>query len=92
MINAALEMLEFNMGNSLVPFRKKYYEYGVDNDPINTSLTIIGYDSTWNADLVASYLLYLAQEHFTKTKFPGLYCDDDNIVFNGDFPIKEIQS
>ena len=44
-IEAALEMLKFSMGNILVTFRDRYYEYGVDDDPVNRSLTIGGYDS-----------------------------------------------
>ena len=55
-----LEMLKFSTGNALVKFREKYYEYGVDDDPMNISLTIGGYSSAWNADLIASYLLDLA--------------------------------
>ena len=54
------------MGNTLVTFRRKYYEYGVDNDPMNRSLAIEGYDSA--SDLIASYLLDLAQKHFTEKK------------------------
>ena len=55
-------MLEFSMGNTLVMFSEKYYEYGVDNDLTNRS----GYDSAWNADLIASYLLDLAQDHLPR--------------------------
>ena len=91
-INAALEMLEFSMGNTLVVSREKYYEYGVVDDPMNRSLTIGGYNSACNADLIASYLLDLAQDHFTKARFFGLYRDDGNIVFDGNLSIEEIQS
>ena len=85
-------MLKFSMGNTLVMFRNKYYEYGVDDDPMNKSLTIGDYDSTWNADLIARYLLDLAQDHFTETKFSGLYRDDGNIIFDGTCLTEEIQS
>ena len=34
----------------------------------------------------------LAQDHFTKTRFFGLYHDDGNIVFNRNLLIEEIQS
>ena len=91
-IEAALEMLKFSMGNTLVMFREKCYEYGVDDDPMNRSLTIGGYNSAWNADLIASYLLDLSQDHFTETKLFGLYRDDGNIVFDGTWSTEEIQS
>ena len=83
-------MLKFSMGNTLVTFRNKYYEYGVDDDPMNRSLTIGGYDSAWNADLIASYILNMAQDHFTETKFFGLYRDDGNIILDGTRSTEEI--
>ena len=65
MINAALEMLRFSIENTLVVFREKYNEYRVGDNQMNRSLAIGGYDSTGNADLIASYLLDLVQDHST---------------------------
>lgn len=80
-INAALEMQQFSMGNTLVMFRDKYYEYGTADDPFERSLTIGGYDSAWMADLVGGYIFDLAEDHFNMTKFFGLYRDDGNVAF-----------
>ena len=55
-ITSALEMQQFSMKNTIVCFREKYYEYGVEDDPMERSLTIGGYDSAWLADLVGGYL------------------------------------
>ena len=65
-INAALEMLKFSMGNTLLTFCENYYEYGVDDNPMNRSLTIGGYNTAWNFYLIARYLLDLVQEHFLR--------------------------
>ena len=54
-IDAALKMMKFSMGNALVTFREKYYEYGVEDDLVMRALTIGGYDSAWYADMVARY-------------------------------------
>ena len=82
-IDAALEMQQFSMGNTIITFRDKYYEYGVSEDPMERGLTIGGYDSAWLADMVAGYLLDLAENHFEMTTFFGMYRDDGNVVFDG---------
>jgi len=82
LIKAALEMQEFSMGNTLVMFRDKYYEYGVVDDPTKKTLTIGGYDSAWLADMVGSYIFDLAEDQFGLLKYLGLYRDDGNIVFD----------
>ena len=33
-ITSALEMQQFSMKNTIVCFREKYYEYGVEDDPM----------------------------------------------------------
>jgi hypothetical protein len=37
------EILKFSMGNTIVSFLDKYYEYGVDPDPDRRGLTIGGF-------------------------------------------------
>jgi len=54
-IDAALEMQQFSMGNTIITFCDKYYKYGVSNDPMGIGLTIGGYDSAWLADILAGY-------------------------------------
>ena len=44
-IDSAIEMLKFSMGNTLVTFCEKYYEYGVEDDLVMRALTTGGYDS-----------------------------------------------
>ena len=83
-IAAALEMQQFSMGNTIVTFRDKFYEYGVNADPMERGLTIGGYDSAWLADMVAGYLLELADDHFAMTSFFGMYRDDGNVIFEGE--------
>jgi hypothetical protein len=65
-IDAALEMQQFSMGNTIITFRDKYYEYGVSDDPMERGLTIGGYDSAWLADMVAGYLLDLQLKTISK--------------------------
>jgi hypothetical protein len=44
-------MIKFGMGNTLLTFVDKYYEYGGDLDVEDRGLTIGGYKSAWLADL-----------------------------------------
>ena len=44
-IRQCLEILKFSMGNTIVSFQDKYYEYGVDPDPDRRGLTIGGFES-----------------------------------------------
>ena len=55
-----LKMIKFGMGNTLLNFAGKYYEYGGSSNINERGLTIGGYESAWLADLVASYLLALS--------------------------------
>ena len=50
-------MLKFSIGNTLVMFGEKDYEYDVYNNSMDRTLTIGGYNSAWNADLITGYLL-----------------------------------
>ena len=91
-IEAALEMQKFSMGNTLITFREKYYEYGVQSNPDDRGLTIGGYDSAWLADMVAGYILERAQHLFDDTLFFGIYRDDGNVVFDGNREIDELKT
>jgi hypothetical protein len=72
------------MGNTIVLFLDKYYEYGVDPDPERQGLTIGGFESAFLADLEASYIFdklkYIWERH---VRFLGTYHNDEIIVFNG---------
>jgi hypothetical protein len=80
-IEACLEMVRFGMGNTLITFVDKYYEYGGEADVEEKGLTIGGFESAWLADLVASYLLENAVEVFKPAAFKGIYRDDGFVVF-----------
>ena len=45
------------MGNTLISYRDKHYEYDGDQEISNKCLTIGGYESAWLADLVAAFIL-----------------------------------
>jgi hypothetical protein len=55
------------MGNTIVCFREKYYEYGVDPDPDRCGLTIGRFESAFLADLEATYIFkklhHLLEQH-----------------------------
>ena len=55
----------------------------MEEDPVMRALTIGGYDSAWYANMVANYILDLAENHFSMTKFFDIYRDDGNVVFEG---------
>jgi hypothetical protein len=72
------------MGNTIITFRDKYYEYGVDPNPDRRGLTIGGFESAFLANLEASYIFdkldILMMRH---VKFLGTYCNDEIIIFWG---------
>ena len=60
-------MIEFRMGNTLLTFIDKCYEYRGSIDNNERDLTIGGYESAWLADLVAFYLLENLEDLFELT-------------------------
>jgi hypothetical protein len=60
-INKCLDILQFSMGNTIVKFQGKYYEYGVDADPNRRGLTIGGFDL--KASYIFDKLNYLLERH-----------------------------
>jgi hypothetical protein len=70
------------MGNTIVTFQDKYYEYGVNPDPNLRGLTICGFKLAFLADLEASYIFdklnYLLECH---VYFIGTYRDNELLVF-----------
>jgi hypothetical protein len=55
-IGKCLDILKFSMGNTILSFRDKYYEYGVHPDPDCCGLTIGSFESAFLADLKALYI------------------------------------
>ncbi len=66
-IHHCLEIIIFSMGNTIVTFLDKYYEYSVDPDLDCCGLTIGGFESAFLANLEATYLFdklhHLVEEH-----------------------------
>jgi hypothetical protein len=56
-IKECLKMITFEMGNTLLTFIGKYYEYDNEWEIRDKGLTINGYVSAWLADLVAAFML-----------------------------------
>ena len=82
-IEKCLEMIDFGMGNTLLTFRDKYWQYGTLNAVKDKRLTIGGYESAWLADLVAAYILENTTDMFKDSEFYGIYRDDGLVIFKG---------
>ena len=82
-----MTLVKFGMKSTLIRFCDKYYKYkgaagaSVDNEDI--SLAIGGFKLAWLANLVASYLLEMTEDHFIKTITKGIYRNDGLVVFSG---------
>ena len=90
-IQTCLEMVKFGMGNTLLTFIDKYYEYGGEEDVEEKRLTIGGYESLWLADLVALYILENMKEHFKEMQFKGIYHDDRFAIFKGNLKAGNVE-
>jgi hypothetical protein len=89
-IDDCLKLIQFGMGNTLLTFVDKYYEYGGECEIDDRGLTIGGYESAWLADLVAAFILENSDEHFKDTMFKGIYRDDGIGIFKGNWMEKDI--
>ena len=89
-LGVCLDMIRFGMGNTLLTFVDKYYEYGGEVNVEEKGLTIGGYESTWLADLVAAYLLENVTDIFDPTMFKGIYRDDGLVVFKDNLLKSEV--
>ena len=84
-------MIKFGMGNTLITFIDKYYEYGGAESINERGLTIGGYESAWLADLVASFILDNTKDLFDNTTLHyGIYRDDGIIFLKGKWTNEDI--
>jgi hypothetical protein len=74
-IRVCLEMIAFGMGNTLLTFIDKYYEYNGEQDIQDKGLTIGGCKSAWLADLVAAFVLENTTKLFAETVYDRI-CRD----------------
>ncbi len=83
-INKCLDILCFSMGNTIVSFQDKYYEYGVDSVPDRHGLTIGGFELAFLAHLEATYIFDKLNMLLTRhIRFIGTYRDGEIIIFRG---------
>ena len=82
-VETCLDMIKFGMGNTLLTFVDKYYEYGGEDDVEEWGLMIGRYELAWLVDLVASYVLESASKQFKGMQFKGIYRDDGFVIFEG---------
>eukprot|EP00957_Ditylum_brightwellii_P186627 14208976-Ditylum_brightwellii.AAC.1 len=90
-----MTLVKFGMKSTLIWFRDKYYKYkgaaGASVDEEDIGLAIGGFESAWLANLVASHLLEMTEDHFTETITKGIYHDDGLVVFSGVKSRKELK-
>jgi hypothetical protein len=82
-IDTCLEMIKFGMGNTLLTFVDKYYEYGGNLDVKDRGLTIGGYESAWLANLCMAYITDNSRDILNELVYAGIYRDDGIAVFKG---------
>jgi hypothetical protein len=71
------------MGNTLLTFVDKYYEYDGEREIRDKGLTIGGYESAWLADLVAAFVLENCEDLFDEAVYDGIYRDDGLVIMKG---------
>ena len=77
-------MIAFGMGNSLLTFVDKYYEYDGKREIQDKGLTMGGYELAWLADLVAAFILENSKDLFLDDAiYDRIYRDDGVVVMNG---------
>jgi hypothetical protein len=89
-IRECLKCIHFGMGNTLITFEDKYFEYDGDRDVNDKGLTIGGYESAWLADLIAAFVLENTAQFFNEAVYDGIYRDDGLVVFKGNWSKQEI--
>ncbi len=78
------------MGNTLLTFVDKYYEYDGEREIQDKGLTIGGYESAWLADLVAAFVLENCEDLFGEAVYDGIYRDDGLVIMDGQKTNEEI--
>jgi hypothetical protein len=76
-------MIKFGMGNTLLTFLDKYYEYSGNRDVEDRGLTISGYESAWLTDLCMEYIMDNSRDILEDLIYDGIYRDDGIAVFKG---------
>ena len=81
-INLCLEFIHFGMSSTPISFGGEYYEYN-EEEKEEQGLSIVGYESDFLADLVASYLFEKSKVNFRPKIYQRIYRDDGLVFFKG---------
>jgi hypothetical protein len=73
----------FGMGNTLLTFIDKYYEYNGECEIKNKGLTIDGYKSAWLADVVTAFEPENTVNLFNNTVYNKIYGDGGLVILDG---------
>eukprot|EP00957_Ditylum_brightwellii_P173473 13207420-Ditylum_brightwellii.AAC.1 len=76
-----MDIVRFGMKNTLIQFKGRYFVYqgtakGKEISDEDIALAIGAYQSSFLADIVASYVFEETEECFKKCIFRGFYRDD----------------
>jgi hypothetical protein len=74
-------MIAFGMGNTLLTFPDKYYEYNGEREIQDNGLTINSYELVWLADLVAALILEKCKDLFINAIYDEIYRDDGLVIW-----------
>jgi hypothetical protein len=83
-------MIKFGMGNTLLTFVDKYYEYGGNLDAEDRGLTIGGYKSALLANLCMAYIMDNSRDIIDELIYEGIYRDDSIAVYKGPVTTSEV--
>jgi hypothetical protein len=82
-IKECLKMVAFGIGNTLLTFVDKYYEYDGEREIQDKGLAIGGYKPAWLANLVAAFVLENCEDLFDDAIYDDIYRDDGMVIMNG---------
>jgi hypothetical protein len=78
------------MGNTLLTFVNKYYEYGGNLDVEDRGLTIGGYELAWLANLCMAYVTDNSRNILNELVYEGIYRDNGIMIFKGPVTTSEV--
>jgi hypothetical protein len=71
------------MGNTLLTFVDKYYEYGGNLDVEDRGLTIGGYKLAWLTNLCMAYVTDNSRDFLDELVYKGIYRNNGIAIFKG---------
>jgi hypothetical protein len=78
------------VGNTIITFKDKCFEYDGDQNVNGKGLTIGGQESAWLADLIAAQILENTAHLFEDAAYDGINRDDSQVVFKGNWSQHQI--